>query len=72
MVVLKHMFTVKELDEDPGLALDLKEEVREEAESVGTVTNVTLYDVSTRGSDRSRNPITDRSHQNNHRKRKME
>lgn len=46
VVVLKHMFTLKELEEDPSLALDLKEDVREEAESIGTVTNVVLYDVS--------------------------
>lgn len=45
IVVLKHMFSRKELEEDPALLLDLKEDVREEAESLGEVTNVTLYDV---------------------------
>ncbi|TFY74956.1 hypothetical protein EWM64_g9056 [Hericium alpestre] len=44
VVVLKHMFTLKELDEDPTLLLDLKEDVREECESLGEVTNVALYD----------------------------
>ncbi|GHJ84273.1 hypothetical protein NliqN6_0675 [Naganishia liquefaciens] len=44
VVVLKHMFTLKELDEDPGLALELKEDVREEAETIGTVTNIHLFD----------------------------
>lgn len=45
VVVLKHMFTLDELKEDPSLLLDLKEEVREEAEGLGDVTNVVLYDV---------------------------
>ncbi|KIM30446.1 hypothetical protein M408DRAFT_328039 [Serendipita vermifera MAFF 305830] len=44
VVVLKHMFTLQELRDDPTLLLDLKEDVREEAESVGDVTNVVLYD----------------------------
>ncbi len=47
VVVLKHMFTLEELQEDPSLLLDLKEDVREEAETIGDVTNVVLYDVST-------------------------
>jgi HIV Tat-specific factor 1 len=46
VVVLKHMFTLEALEKDPALALELKEDVREEAETIGTVTNVTLYDVS--------------------------
>ena len=46
VVVLKHMFTLKELEEDASLLLDLKEDVREECESLGEVTNVVLYDVS--------------------------
>ena len=45
VVVLKHMFTLRELDEDPTLLLDLKEDVREECETLGEVTNVVLYDV---------------------------
>jgi HIV Tat-specific factor 1 len=45
MVVLEGMFTLKELEEDPALLLDLKEDVREECERLGEVTNVTLYDV---------------------------
>jgi hypothetical protein len=39
------MFTLKELEEDPSLLLDLKEDVREECETLGEVTNVVLYDV---------------------------
>ena len=46
VVVLKHMFTLDELEEDPSLFLDLKENVREECVTLGDVTNVVLYDVS--------------------------
>lgn len=52
---MKHMFTLEELEKDATLLLDLKEEVREEAETLGEVTNVVLYDVSlrlTQGIDR--------------------
>lgn len=45
LVVLKHMFTLQELDEDATLLLDLKEDVREEAETLGEVTNVQVWDV---------------------------
>lgn len=46
VVVLKFMFTLKELAEDASLLLDLKEDVREECSTLGEVTNVVLYDVS--------------------------
>lgn len=46
VVVLRHMFTLDELKEDPTLLLDLKQDVREDAEQIGKVTNVVLYDVS--------------------------
>jgi HIV Tat-specific factor 1 len=45
VVVLTHMFTLQELEEDASLLLDLKEEVREECSTLGEVTNVVLYDV---------------------------
>ncbi|KAH7888830.1 hypothetical protein F5I97DRAFT_1828148 [Phlebopus sp. FC_14] len=45
VVVLKHMFSLKELEEDASLLLDLKEDVRDECSSLGEVTNVVLYDV---------------------------
>jgi hypothetical protein len=48
VVVLKHMFTLEELTEDPSLLLDLKEDVREECATLGDVTNVVLYDVRIR------------------------
>lgn len=47
IVILKHMYTLEELDEDPTLILELKEEIREECEKLGEVTNVILYDVCT-------------------------
>lgn len=34
------------LQEDPTLLLELKEDVREECEKLGEVTNVILYDAS--------------------------
>jgi HIV Tat-specific factor 1 len=46
VVVLKHMFTLEELEEDASLLLDLKEDVRDECSTLGEVTNVVLYDVS--------------------------
>lgn len=44
IVILKHMFTLQELEEDPAVLLDLKEDIREECEKLGDVTMVTLYD----------------------------
>lgn len=49
VVVLKHMFSLKELDEDPTLLIDLKEDVREECSSLGEVTNIVLYDKEPEG-----------------------
>ncbi|KAI6785646.1 uncharacterized protein J7T54_005980 [Emericellopsis cladophorae] len=44
VVILKHMFTLQELEEDPTALLDIKEDVRDECEKLGTVTNVVLFD----------------------------
>ncbi len=49
IVILKHMFTLEELKEDPSLLLDLKQDVREECEKLGIVTNVVLYDLEPEG-----------------------
>ncbi|KAH6577597.1 hypothetical protein BASA62_000797 [Batrachochytrium salamandrivorans] len=49
VVVLRHMFTLKELDDDPTLLLDLKQDVREECERLGQVTNVVLFDLEEEG-----------------------
>ena len=45
VVVLKGMFSLDKLEKDPALLLELKEDVREEAESLGQVTSLILYDV---------------------------
>jgi len=44
VVVLKHMFTLKQLEEEPSLLIELKEDVRDECATLGEVTNVVLYD----------------------------
>lgn len=49
IVILKHMFTHAEIEEDPALILELKDEVRDECEKLGEVTNVILYDKSDEG-----------------------
>jgi len=49
VVVLKYMFTLKELAEDTSLLLELKEDVREECSTLGEVTNVVLYDTEPDG-----------------------
>ncbi|KAK2750315.1 hypothetical protein FQN57_003795 [Myotisia sp. PD_48] len=49
IVVLKHMFTLAELEEDPAAILDIKEDIREECSKLGEVTNVVLYDKEASG-----------------------
>ncbi|KAK7737476.1 hypothetical protein SLS53_006549 [Cytospora paraplurivora] len=49
MVILKHMFTKQEIEEDPAALLDIKEDIREECEKLGEVTNVVLYDLEEDG-----------------------
>ncbi|ROT37365.1 putative nuclear mRNA splicing factor-associated protein [Sodiomyces alkalinus F11] len=49
VVILKQMFTLEELDEDPAALLEIKEDVREECAKLGTVTNVVLYDEEPEG-----------------------
>ena len=44
VVVIKKMFTLEELAKDPVALLEIPEDVREEAEKFGKVTNVVLYD----------------------------
>lgn len=44
LAILKHMFTLKEIEEDPSIVLDLKEDIRDECEKLGEITNVVLYD----------------------------
>ncbi|KAL8712278.1 MAG: hypothetical protein Q9220_003429 [cf. Caloplaca sp. 1 TL-2023] len=44
VVILKHLFTLKELEEDPAAMLDIKEDIREECAKIAPVTNVALFD----------------------------
>ncbi|KAL8722424.1 MAG: hypothetical protein Q9225_001103 [Loekoesia sp. 1 TL-2023] len=44
VVILKHLFTLKELEEDPAAILDIKEDIREECAKIANVTNVVLFD----------------------------
>lgn len=44
VVILRYMFTLKELEEDPAALIELKQDVREECEKLGEVTNVVLFD----------------------------
>lgn len=43
-VILRHMFTLEELEEDPAALLEIKEDIRDECAKLGTVTSVVLYD----------------------------
>ena len=44
VVILRYMFTLQELEEDPTALIELKQDVREECEKIGEVTNVVLFD----------------------------
>lgn len=43
------MFTLEELEEDPSAFIELKQDVREESEKIGEVTNVVLFDAEKDG-----------------------
>jgi HIV Tat-specific factor 1 len=43
------MFTLQELDDNPAAMIELKQDVREECEKLGDVTNVVLYDAEEDG-----------------------
>ncbi|KAF4581107.1 RNA recognition motif family protein [Ophiocordyceps camponoti-floridani] len=49
MVVLRQMFRIFELEEDPASVLEIKEDIREECSKMGVVTNVVLYDQEPEG-----------------------
>lgn len=49
VVILRHMFTLEELREDPAALLDIKEDIRDECAKLGPVTNVVLYDEEEEG-----------------------
>jgi len=45
VVILKHMFAPEEFEKDPGLIIDLKEDIRSESEKLGEVSSVMVFDV---------------------------
>ncbi|KAI1368047.1 hypothetical protein F5Y08DRAFT_297031 [Xylaria arbuscula] len=49
IVILRHMFTLRELEEDPAAMLEIKEDIRDECSKLGVVTNVVLYDLEEDG-----------------------
>jgi HIV Tat-specific factor 1 len=49
VVTLRHMFTLRELEEDPAAMLEIKEDIRDECAKLGEVTNVVLYDLEEEG-----------------------
>ncbi|KAF5022940.1 hypothetical protein F66182_5006 [Fusarium sp. NRRL 66182] len=49
LVILRHMFTLEELEEDPAALLEIKEDIREECAKLGTVTNVVLFNQEPEG-----------------------
>ncbi|KAK7427720.1 hypothetical protein QQZ08_005826 [Neonectria magnoliae] len=49
VVILRHMFTLEELDEDPAALLEIKEDIRDECAKLGIVTNVVLFDQEPEG-----------------------
>ncbi|KAK0624672.1 hypothetical protein B0T17DRAFT_507729 [Bombardia bombarda] len=49
VVILRHMFTLAELEEDPAALLDIKDDIREECSKLGAVTNVVLFDLEEDG-----------------------
>jgi HIV Tat-specific factor 1 len=44
VVILKHMFTLEELEEDEDLVEDIEQDTREECSKFGEVENVVLFD----------------------------
>ncbi|KAL3962108.1 hypothetical protein ACCO45_003631 [Purpureocillium lilacinum] len=48
-VILRQMFRIFELEEDPANVLEIKEDVRDECSKLGTVTSVVLYDQEPEG-----------------------
>ncbi|RCI15704.1 hypothetical protein L249_3481 [Ophiocordyceps polyrhachis-furcata BCC 54312] len=48
-VVLRQMFRIFELEEDPASVLEIKEDIRDECSKMGLVTSVVLYDQEPEG-----------------------
>eukprot|EP00835_Amoeboradix_gromovi_P002161 NODE_116_length_19003_cov_0.233707.p6 type:complete len:289 gc:universal NODE_116_length_19003_cov_0.233707:7934-7068(-) len=48
-VVLRHMFNPVDFEKDPALLIDIKDDVRTEAEKVGQVNRIVMYDLHPEG-----------------------
>lgn len=48
-VIVKHAFTLEQIEKDVGDIIEIKQDMREEAEEFGKVTNVVLYDEEPEG-----------------------
>lgn len=44
VVILKHMFSLSELEEDPEALQEITADIRDECEKLGEVANITVYD----------------------------
>lgn len=49
VVILKHMFTLEEIEEDEDLIEEIEEDTREECSKFGEVENVVLFDAEPAG-----------------------
>lgn len=49
VVVLYNMFTLNQIEEDPALVNEIRQDVKEEAENFGQVMDVTVFDKEPRG-----------------------
>ena len=49
VVVIKRAFTLQSFQEDAGFVTDLEEDMREEAEAIGNVLNITIFDKEEEG-----------------------
>ncbi|KAG0154935.1 hypothetical protein PDIDSM_508 [Penicillium digitatum] len=48
-VILKHMFTLKELEEDPLASIEIQDDIRSECSKIGEVTKVVVWDGEAEG-----------------------
>lgn len=49
VVIIKHAFSLKELEDEEEAYLEIKQDMRDVAERYGTVTNLTLFDLEKDG-----------------------
>ena len=49
VVILRQMFRPVELEEDPDAAMEIRQDIQQECEKHGIVTNITLFDLEPQG-----------------------